>query len=151
MVNMTRYLGNIPLVGKHKVEAFSCYCEICQQEKSFYWVKPYGDTIMLNVICRLFCTQRGLTIKGMQYSFHTILMLFKIKKNVEIGECEQCGTIKIRCRYCGNIANFDKWQETYRCAKCLKKSYIIADHPQPWKGLTVEIPEKWDSERFGQK
>ncbi len=136
---MTRYLGNIPVVGKDNVEAFNCYCEICQKEKSFHWVKPYGNTIIRNVIDRLFFLQRGLTPKGIMYSFHTKLVIFKIKNVVEIGECEQCGLKKVKCRHCGHITDFDEWQEVYQCPQCHKESYMLAAHPQPWHGLTIKI------------
>lgn len=145
---MTHYIGNLPLVGKKKTQAFTAYCENCQQEKSFYWVKPYNRTIIGSIFGRLFCLQNGLTIQGMKCSFHTILMLFKIRKNVEIGQCEQCGQKKVRCRYCGYIEDFNDWQETYVCPKCNNKSYIIADHPQPtpWYMFEINSFEENDSE-----
>ena len=50
---MTHYFGNLPLVGKKRTKAFIGCCENCQQEKSFYWVKPYSRTIIGSIFGRL--------------------------------------------------------------------------------------------------
>ncbi len=139
---MTKYIGNIPIVGKKATVAFGAHCEKCGKEKLFYWVSPYGFTIRKTIFLRLFCTQAGLTPKSILYSFHTILLFFKIRKAVEIGACETCGSIKIKCRHCGTIKDFEKWQETYICPNCNKKSYMFANHPlpTPWSYFDVDIP-----------
>jgi len=128
---MTRYIGNVPFVGRKKKDAFRCYCENCRQNQVFYWAHPYKRTMISHFFGRIFCLQVGVTKKSIQNCFHTLLVLLRIKKAVEIGECECCQKRKVRCRYCGHIANFDNWEEIYLCPECQKESYMLIDHPQP--------------------
>jgi len=132
---MTKYFGNIPVVGKKKEVAFKAYCELCKEEHNYIWVNPLGHTLKKTVFARLFSTQSGFSRKGIIYSLHTILLFLKIKKAVEVGKCEKCGTKKIKCRHCGHVDIFEKWKEIYQCCKCQKESYMLADHEielPPW-------------------
>lgn len=42
---MTKYIGNIPFVGKKKEIAFEFFCEECGEKVPHYWVNPYNITL----------------------------------------------------------------------------------------------------------
>lgn len=127
---MTKYIGNVPFVGKKKTIAFESFCKKCKKKTQHSWINPYGKTINQTLIIRLFSTRTGFTCKGITYSFHTLLCFLKMKKVVEVAACEECGQVRVKCLHCGNIEIFTNWQEVYICSKCRKKSYMFANHPQ---------------------
>lgn len=42
---MTKYIGNIPFVGKKKEIAFEFFCEECGENVPHYGVNPYNITL----------------------------------------------------------------------------------------------------------
>lgn len=128
---MTKYIGNVPFVGKEKTIAFETFCEKCGKMTQHYWAHPYGYTLKHTFFSRLFALQVGGTFTSLKHTFHTWQLLLKKKKAVEVAACEECGQERIKCLHCGNVEKFTKWQEVYICPRCNKKSYMFADHPQP--------------------
>ena len=138
---MTKYIGNVPLVGKEKTVAFEAFCEKCNKIKFFYWTKPQGKTLTKTVLHRLFAPLHGLDFTtAILCSWRTILLFCKIKKSVSVAECECCQKIKVKCPHCSSINNFKNWQEVYICPNCGKKAYMIMNTKlqAPWFFV------KWD-------
>lgn len=136
---MTKYIGNVPFVGKKKEIAFEFFCEECEKKVPHYWVNPYNMTLKRTFFFRLFALQVGGTLKSLIHTFHTWQLLLKTKKAVEIAACEECGQVRVKCLHCGNIEIFTNWQEVYICPKCRKKSYMFAEHPQPTPWFHFEL------------
>lgn len=135
---MTKYIGNIPFVGKEKEIAFKSFCEKCGKHTLHYWVEPYDMTLKRTFYYRLFILQPGDYRKFIQF-FHTLQLWTKRKRAVEVAACEECGQIHVKCLHCGNTDVFKQWQEIYVCPKCGKKSYMFALHPLPVPWFYFEI------------
>lgn len=127
---MTKYIGNVPFVGKKKEIAFECFCEKCEKKTQQYWVDPYDMTLKETFYCRLFLMP-ALNHVSLIHLFHTLQLWIKSKRAVEVAACEKCGQVHIKCLHCGNIDVFKQWQEVYICPKCKRKSYMHAFHPVP--------------------
>lgn len=126
---MTKYIGNVPFVGKEKTVAFEAFCEKCGKTTQHYWVKPYNYTLKRTFFYRILCAE-GAEIKELIEAFHTWQLWLKKKKAVEVAACEECGKVRVKCLHCGNVEDFTEWKEVYICPHCNKKSYMFANPPQ---------------------
>ena len=138
---MTKYIGNIPFVGKEKEIAFESFCEKCGKQTRHYWVNPYDMTLKSTFYYRLFMLQSGHHICLIQL-LHTLQLWLKKEKAVEVAACEGCGQIRVKCLHCGNIGVFKQWQEIYICPECKMKSYMFALHPAPVPWFYIDNIEK---------
>lgn len=137
---MTKYLGNIPFVGKEREVAFEAFCEKCGKQTRHYWIKPYDMTLKETFYCRLFMSQ-SINCECLKQLFHTLQLWRKKKKAVEVAACEGCGQIRVKCLHCGHIDVFKQWKEVYICPECKEISYKFAVHPAPTPWFYIKLDE----------
>ncbi len=96
---------------------FKGNCEQCNRETSFFGYD------LRNICGKIHLFGFSFFGGSKYYTYREVLVFFGVKRQAQVGQCDECGTIVVKCPYCKVLLNKQEALKE-KCSACNKPFYI---------------------------